>query len=79
VDPAWLKSQGVDPSPSRPLSTVGPIWVEQVVFAGTGSADLTLPTVAHTPPEPDKHVQLHVAAYPGGLGVDAVLTGTVTA
>ena len=78
LDPAWLKSQGVDPLPSRPLSAVGPIWVQQVVFAGTTDADLTLPTVSHTPPDPDKHVALHFATYPEGLGVDTVVTGTVT-
>ncbi|QUQ68042.1 alpha/beta hydrolase family protein [Kutzneria sp. CA-103260] len=78
VDPAWLKSMGVDPLPSRPLSKAGFLEVFQRVPAGTTDVDLKLLTLAHNPPDPDKHVQLHVVTYPTGLGVDATLTGTVT-
>ncbi|MFI9380210.1 hypothetical protein [Kutzneria sp. NPDC052558] len=79
VDPAWLKTWGVDPLPSRPLSSVGQIWLEQVMPAGTTDADLTLKTVATGATTPDKQVQLHIGAYPDGLGVDTTVTGTVTA
>jgi hypothetical protein len=78
VDPAWLKSMGADPLPSRPLSTVPFLEVFQRVAAGSTDVDLTLPTLAHTPPDPDKHVQLHVLSYPPELGVDLTVTGTVT-
>ena len=78
VDPNWLKTFGIDPSPSRPLSTVSAIWLEQRLAAGSVAADAVLPTLAHNPSEPDKHVQVHLTSYPDGLGLDTTLTGTVT-
>ncbi|MEV6604798.1 hypothetical protein [Kutzneria sp. NPDC051319] len=78
VDPAWLRSLGVDPAPARPLSQVTGFWLAPLLLAGQVAADFTIPTVAHTPAGPDKHVRLKVEAYPPEINLHTEITGTVT-
>ncbi|GAA3437386.1 alpha/beta hydrolase family protein [Kutzneria kofuensis] len=79
VDPAWLRSWGIDPQPSRPLSTLSQLVLDGRIAAGAVSGDVVLQTVATGGQGADKHVALHVGAYPQELPLDTVLTGTVTA
>ncbi|WP_405646651.1 hypothetical protein [Streptomyces uncialis] len=78
VDKEWLSGLGLTADPERPLSTDSPsLWLG--LPAGVTSTEVSVPTIADTPAEPEESLRMRMSCLKGYEWLEGPhLTGRVT-
>ncbi|MEU8659345.1 hypothetical protein [Actinoplanes philippinensis] len=77
LDPRWLGDQGLDPEPSRPLSTAG-VYVFTCVEAGQDTGVLEIPTATDDLAENPEQIRIEAKVELGSTTHSYALAGRVT-